>query len=77
MCVRFSMCQYSETNVVHILFNVLRIKSSTCYEHYMLIFKRRYTNGTWYTACVVCQLVASGFGVERTQYTKCRLCRAS
>jgi hypothetical protein len=26
----------------------------------LAIFRRRYTNGTWYTSCVLCQLVVSG-----------------
>src|SRR5215510_4853481 len=33
--------------------------ASTCFEHYLLILRRRYTNGTWYIACVLCQLVMS------------------
>jgi hypothetical protein len=37
--------------------------ASTCFEHYVLILKRRFTNGTWYTACVLCQLTAAGMGV--------------
>jgi hypothetical protein len=32
----------------------------TCFEHYLLILRRRYTNGTWYIACVLCQLAAPG-----------------
>jgi hypothetical protein len=27
-------------------------RTSTCFEHYLLILRRRYTNGIWYTACV-------------------------
>jgi hypothetical protein len=52
--------QYSETNVTHFLFSLLRIKTSTCFEHYMLILRRRPTSGTWYIACVLCQLAAPG-----------------
>jgi hypothetical protein len=49
---------YHETNVMHFLFNLLRIKASTCFEHYLLNLRRCYTNGTWYIACVLCQLAA-------------------
>jgi hypothetical protein len=52
--------QYSETNVMHFLLNLLGIKASKCFEHYLLILRRRYTNDTWYTACVLCQLAAPG-----------------
>jgi hypothetical protein len=34
------------------------LSASTCFEHYLLIFRRRYTNDTWYIACVLCQLAA-------------------
>jgi hypothetical protein len=30
----------------------------TCFELYLLILRRSYTNGTWYIACVLCQLAA-------------------
>jgi hypothetical protein len=33
---------------------------STYFVHYFLIPKTRYTNGTWYIACLVCQLDAPG-----------------
>jgi hypothetical protein len=52
--------QYSETNVMHILFNLLRIKGL-----YLLILRRCCTNGAWSIACVVYQLAAP--------VTKCRL----
>jgi hypothetical protein len=32
--------------------------ASTCFEHYLLILRRRFTNGTWYIACVLCQMAA-------------------
>jgi hypothetical protein len=51
--------QYSKTNLTHFSFNFLRIKASTCFEHYFLILTRRYTSGTWYIACVLCQLAAT------------------
>jgi hypothetical protein len=52
--------QYNETNVMHFLFNLLRIKDLTCFKHYLFILRRRYTSGTWYVACVLCQLAAPG-----------------
>jgi hypothetical protein len=37
-------------------FNLRQSRASTCFEHYLLILRRRYTNGIWYTAYVLCQL---------------------
>jgi hypothetical protein len=54
------MKQRNKTNVTQFLFNLLRIKALTCFEHYFLILRRRYTNGTWFIACVLCQLAAQG-----------------
>jgi hypothetical protein len=34
-------------------------RTSTCFEHYMLILRRRYTNGIWYIACEQCQLLVA------------------
>jgi hypothetical protein len=42
----------------------LELWASTCFEHYLLILRRRYTNGTWYIVCVLCQLAATRVGVE-------------
>jgi hypothetical protein len=56
-----TVSHYNETNVMHFLFNLLRIKASTCLEHYLLILWRRNTSGTWYIAFVLCQLAAPGF----------------
>jgi hypothetical protein len=39
--------QYNKTNVMHFSFNLLRIKVSTSFEHYLLILRRRSTNGIW------------------------------
>jgi hypothetical protein len=36
------------------------LMASTCFEHYLLILKRCFTSNTWYTACVLFQLAASG-----------------
>jgi hypothetical protein len=55
------VCQCNETNVMHFLFSLLRINASTCFERYLLIFRRRCISGTWYIACVLCQLAAPEF----------------
>jgi hypothetical protein len=34
------------------------LRASTCFEHYLLISRRRYTNGTWNTVCVLRQVIA-------------------
>jgi hypothetical protein len=44
--------------IFHAIYWVSR--ASKCFEHYFLILRRRYTNGIWYTACVLCQLAAPG-----------------
>jgi hypothetical protein len=54
------LVQYSKTNVMQFLFNLLRIKGLYCFEHYFRIVRRRYRSGTSYTACVLCQLAAPG-----------------
>jgi hypothetical protein len=46
----------SKTNLTQFSFNLLRIKASTCFEHYLLIPRRRYRSGTWYIACVLWRL---------------------
>jgi hypothetical protein len=55
--------------------------ASTCFERYLLILRSRYTSGTWYIACVLCQLAAPELvqptDITRTQYTNCRLCNDS
>jgi hypothetical protein len=45
--------QYSRTNEMHFLY------LSTCFEHYLLVIRRRCTNNSWYIACVLCQLAAT------------------
>jgi hypothetical protein len=39
----FGVDQYPETNVMRFWFSLLRSNSSTCFEHYVLILRRRYT----------------------------------
>jgi hypothetical protein len=49
-------CQYSKTNEVHFLFSVhYDLTASTCFEHYVLIFRRRCINNIihmQYTNCL-------------------------
>jgi hypothetical protein len=42
----------------------------TCFEHYLLIFRRRYLNSNWYIACVLCRVAATGAEVEHTLHTR-------
>jgi hypothetical protein len=46
--------QHSETNVMHFLFSLLRIKSLYTFRTYLLILRERCTSGTLYIACVLC-----------------------
>jgi hypothetical protein len=52
-------CQYSETNVMHIVLNWLRIKGLYTFRA-LLAHPQEVLNTTWYTACVLCQLAAPG-----------------
>jgi hypothetical protein len=36
------------------------LMASTCFEHYLIIFRRCFTSGTWYIAFVLCQFAAPG-----------------
>jgi hypothetical protein len=74
--------QYSKTNEMHFLYSCCyELTASTCFEHYLLIFRRRCTNNTWYIACVLCLLAAptrmQPTDITRTQYTDCWLCSVS
>jgi hypothetical protein len=52
--------QRSETNEMHCLYSVYyELTACTCFEHYWLMFRRRCTNNIWYTACVLCRMVAA------------------
>jgi hypothetical protein len=62
--VKNLLLQYSRTNKMHILYSVYHeLTACTCFEHYLLIFSRCYTNNNWYTACVLCLLAATRFEV--------------
>jgi hypothetical protein len=50
---------------MHILYSVYyELTASICFEHYLVIFRRRYTNKNWYIACVLCLLAPTRVGVE-------------
>jgi uncharacterized membrane protein len=69
--------QYSKTNEMHFLYSIYcELTASTCFQHYLLIFRRRYTNNNWYIACVLCLLAATRIGVELNNnwYIACVLC---
>jgi hypothetical protein len=60
---------YSRTNDMHFLYSVYyELTASTCFEHYMLIFRRCCTNYNWYIACVFCLSAATRFELELTAY---------
>jgi hypothetical protein len=75
----YNINQYSKTNVMHFLYSIrYEFMTSKCFEHYLFIFRKCCTNGTWYIVCVLCLLAATRVGVEsiplqpdiiRTQYT--------
>jgi hypothetical protein len=59
-CLGCCLVQCSRTNKMHFLFLVYHeLTASACFDHYLLIIRRRYENGIWYTACV-CQLQSCG-----------------
>jgi hypothetical protein len=48
--------QYSRTNKMHFLCSVYyELTASTCFEHYLLTFRRRCINNNW---CIACLLLA-------------------
>jgi hypothetical protein len=51
---------FSETNVVQFLFNLLRIKGLYMFRALIDHPQEVLHNGTWYIACLLCQLAASG-----------------
>jgi hypothetical protein len=61
-----NMYQYSETNVMHFLPNLLTINPNTCFRHYFLILRRRRNS-----------ILVQPIVITRTQYTKCRFCSSS
>jgi hypothetical protein len=66
------ICTYqcSKTNETHSLYSIYyELTATTCFEHYLLIFRRCCTNNNWYIACVLCRLTANRLGVERSTPT--------
>jgi hypothetical protein len=52
--------QFSKTNGSQCLYSVYyELTTSTCFEHYLLIFRRCCINNIWYIACILCQLAAT------------------
>jgi hypothetical protein len=50
---------------MHFLYSVYyELTACKCFEHYLLIFRRRFINNSWYIAFVLCRLTATRFGVE-------------
>jgi hypothetical protein len=57
-------CQYRKTNEMHFLYSIYyELTTSTCFEHYLLNFRRRCTNKNWYIVCVLCMLASTRTGV--------------
>jgi hypothetical protein len=54
------MYQYSETNVMHFLLNLSRIKGPYTFRALLNHPQEGFTNCAWYIACVLCQLAAPG-----------------
>jgi hypothetical protein len=50
--------QYSETNVMHVSFSLLRIKGLYTFRALLSHPQEALHNGTWYIACMLCQLAA-------------------
>jgi hypothetical protein len=57
--------RYIKTNDMHFLYSIYyELTASTCFEHYLLIFRMCCTNNSWYIAYVLCLLAATKIGVE-------------
>jgi hypothetical protein len=45
---------------MHFLYSVhYELTAFTCFEHYLLVFKRRCINKNWYISCALCRLAAT------------------
>jgi hypothetical protein len=51
---------YNETNVMHFLCNLLRIKGLYMFRTLLAHPQESLQSGTWYSACVLCPLTAPG-----------------
>jgi purine-cytosine permease-like protein len=54
----------NDTHFLHLIYYKLTAYIYICFERYLLIFRSRYTNKTWYIGCVLCLLVVTSVGVE-------------
>jgi hypothetical protein len=52
--------QYSKTSVMHFLFSLVRIKGLYVFRALLAHPQEALQCGTWYIACVLCQLAAPG-----------------
>jgi hypothetical protein len=52
--------QYSKTNVMHLLFNLFRIKGFYMFRALLAHLQQALQKRHWYIACVLCQLAAPG-----------------
>jgi hypothetical protein len=71
--------RYNETNVMHFLFNLLRIKGLYMFRA-LLAHPQEALHKRHLVYCVRVSetaIVAQPTDITRTQYTKCRLCSAS
>jgi hypothetical protein len=73
---------------MHFLFNLLRTENLYMFRALLAHPQEELHSGTWYIACVLCQLAIPGLewntpvlvqptDITRTQYTNCPLCSAS
>jgi hypothetical protein len=83
--------QYIETNVMHFLFSLLRIKGLYMFRALLVHPQEALHKRHLYIVCVLCQLAAPGLecnwclraileqptDITRKQYTKCHLCNSS
>jgi hypothetical protein len=54
-----AVLQYSETNMMNFLYSLLRLKSLYMLRELRAHLQEALHNGTWYIACVLCQLAAT------------------
>jgi hypothetical protein len=56
---------------MHFLYSIYyELTACTCFEHYLLNFRRCYTNNNWYIACVLCARVGVHSNPGRSQQTQ-------
>jgi hypothetical protein len=62
--VALQTCQYDKTNKMYFLYSVhYELTAATCFEHYLLIFRRCCTNN-WYIVCVLCLIAANRHNIH-------------